>query len=251
MGTELHVEVFTRVGMRDAAAGVEFLKHYCDALPELAPQKYGLTEPLRGRFAVDRVEQVVAEAWDSPFLWERTRPRTRGIVFMCPSGRHSTVGIHYKERTGAPVDRIGQYVSAEARRLSADWAYVYAYHNLEGERPDYQEVVHSLRIGCGAPQLKKCFLDLPWANVFGPVYVEFFGREKLLSAPCFQTVELGDGYVYLQLTGNVPEDEPAYHECQAIKESVKRHLGSDAFYEREKGPSGPYRVPRFEVVGKP
>lgn len=241
----MHIEMFTRAGMVDAAAGVEFLRHYCGALPELVPQKYGLTEPLRGRFAVDRVEQVVAEAWDSPFLWGRTGPKTRGIVFMYAPSRHSTVGIHYKERTGVPVDRVCRYVSAEARRLSTDWAYVYAYHGLEGERPDYQEVVHSLRTGCGAPQLKKCFLDLPWANVFGPAYVEFLGREKLLSAPCFQAAELGDGYVYLQLTESVPEDGAAYHACRAIKDSVKRHLGSDAFYEREKGPSGPYRAPKF------
>jgi hypothetical protein len=66
-----------------------------------------------------------------------------------------------------------------------------------------------------------------WANFFGRIYVEMIGRQKFLSAPCFQREELEDGG-FLLLTSENPLDwdKP---EVQELRKAMRDHLGYEYF----------------------
>jgi hypothetical protein len=94
-----------------------------------------------------------------------------------------------------------------------------------------------------AIDLRKCLPGVYWANFFGPEYVEMFGREKMLSAPCWSVKELDDGG-FLLLTSSSPLD-PANPESRQAQQRLRRHLGEEAFtYDQQ---AGVKRVPYFQV----
>ena len=85
--------------------------------------------------------------------------------------------------------------------------------------------------------------ELAWINYFGRPYIDLFGREKLLSAPCFRTFEIGKDIIALQMTEDLFQPIPS-----DVRSAVKKHLGEDAFVEEGKS-SHFYktgRVPAFD-----
>ncbi len=71
--------------------------------------------------------------------------------------------------------------------------------------------------------------ELAWINYFGRPYIDLFGREKLLSAPCFRTFEIGEDLIGLQMTEDLFQPIPS-----DVRYAVKKHLGEDAFVEEGK-----------------
>jgi hypothetical protein len=66
--------------------------------------------------------------------------------------------------------------------------------------------------------------ELVWKEYFGMPYIELFGREALLSTPCYRTEELRNGMISLQLT-----DDPMIDVPYEARQTVKQHLGEFAF----------------------
>src|SRR5205807_6118228 len=80
----------------------------------------------------------------------------------------------------------------------ANWGYIRneTYeHNLGDILDDRGNVVAN-----NPPKVRWALRGLYWANVFGPEYVEMFGREKLTTAPLYRIVELSDGGLLLTLS---------------------------------------------------
>ena len=66
-----------------------------------------------------------------------------------------------------------------------------------------------------------------WANFFGPEYVEMFGRDNLLKAPCYRVEELSDGGMLLLLS-ETPFDASTEN-YKSRKKKLYSYLGEDAF----------------------
>jgi hypothetical protein len=78
--------------------------------------------------------------------------------------------------------------------------------------------------------------------------VDFFGVERLRSAPAAVVRELRPGYFYVQLTddlADVREDRPLF---TAAREAVKQHLGRDCFYTEDA--AVPLRAPVFPTAAE-
>lgn len=71
--------------------------------------------------------------------------------------------------------------------------------------------------------------ELEWMNFFGRPYIDMFGREKLLSAPCHSVKEIGDNVIALQLSENPFQSIPS-----KVRNAVKDHLDPEAFVEEGK-----------------
>ena len=71
--------------------------------------------------------------------------------------------------------------------------------------------------------------ELAWINYFGRPYIDLFGREKLLSAPCYRTFEISEDLIGLQMTEDLFQPIPS-----DVRYAVKKHLGEDAFVEEGK-----------------
>lgn len=81
-----------------------------------------------------------------------------------------------------------------------------------------------------------------WANFFGRPYIEFFGREKLLSTPCYDVREISRDLILL-LTAETPLVDEMIKNDEVVNQ-IKAYLNQNAFA----GPNFPGEscaVPKF------
>jgi hypothetical protein len=86
----------------------------------------------------------------------------------------------------------------------------------------------------------ECLPGIFWANFFSKLYVDWFGEEKMRTAPCYAREELPGGGVLL-LTAASPL-EYAKPEVKELEQRLLAHLGEDAFFSK-KNPTQPCRSP--------
>lgn len=85
--------------------------------------------------------------------------------------------------------------------------------------------------------------DIYWANFLGPEYVEMFGLERVLSAPCDTVERLAGGGALLILTESPLDFGKNPVEFNRKRDQVRSHLGEDAFFLDYQRPAS--RIPRF------
>ena len=73
--------------------------------------------------------------------------------------------------------------------------------------------------------------ELNWVNVFGPPYVRFFGRERLIATPAHEVRELAYGGVGVELADGLADTSEAWEKFLNTRSRVKEHLNSNAFYD--------------------
>jgi hypothetical protein len=85
--------------------------------------------------------------------------------------------------------------------------------------------------------------DILWVTLFGKPYIDLFGREKILSTPCYKVEEINHDLIWLQATENLFEPVP-----NEVKNAIKTHLGADAFVwdGRDYRYYKPELVPKFD-----
>lgn len=85
--------------------------------------------------------------------------------------------------------------------------------------------------------------ELHWMAFFGEPYIELFGRDKLLNAPCYRTKAIGENLIALQMT-----ESPFEAVTNEVRSAVKTYLDPEAFVENGKSCRS-YKtghVPRFD-----
>jgi hypothetical protein len=100
--------------------------------------------------------------------------------------------------------------------------------------------------------------DMPWATLFGREYIDFFGRERILSTPAYHVEELDDDTIYIQLTEKMHDLHDDFDTVMVRREAAKQHLGYDCFYQKEllyhwdknvnNKSKPPYRAPSFSII---
>ena len=83
-----------------------------------------------------------------------------------------------------------------------------------------------------------------WLNFFGQPYLELFGRERVLNAPCFSVEEFDGHGVFLQAAPRF--DSPEITNSADLLIQLEEYLGADAFAGRGY-PQIPCRVPSFDL----
>ena len=63
-----------------------------------------------------------------------------------------------------------------------------------------------------------------WMTIFGKLYIEMFGKAKLLNTPCYKVNEISDSLIFMQSTESVFEPIP-----EDVKTKIKYHLGEESF----------------------
>ena len=121
----------------------------------------------------------------------------------------------------------------------------YGFMTLEADNKNKNYLITRERLGQRmryvGRDLEKCLPGVYWINIFGREYVDWFGRERLASVPCFRREELKDGSVLVQSA----EDMHYFETEEAINaEKIIDHLGRDAFFDI-KQPERACRVPDF------
>lgn len=119
---------------------------------------------------------------------------------------------------------IGGLVDFEFRDQRA-WVEPFARRLLELAQSLYPELQSAITVICEtgtAPSfedvLQRKLKHINWVNIFGPPYVEKYGRDFLLGLPGYRTEAWADGSIYHQLSPTFLTDDPKA--ARALRQQV-------------------------------
>ncbi len=109
----------------------------------------------------------------------------------------------------------------------------YGFLTMEQDHKDKNYLVRRVRGGTSSQfvgdNLEKCLPGVYWGNIFGSLYVDWFGRDKFDTLPCYYKEELADGSYYVQSSDDLDYFEKP-HSINFV-EQITDHLGRDAFFD--------------------
>lgn len=196
---------------------VHFAKEFFELLysvnPTYRPEKIGLYEPLKIPFSIEEAQNL----WINSEIVEGF---SNGIMFKGQLYKGSItwrqdnlnfIDLTISKELIFAKDGIEQFTDL-AKRLFLWLNGVYGYSCFGID----------ILSGIQVFDFKKCLGGISWMTLFGPPYVEMFGKEVIQTAPCM--VEEFEENRFLLLTS----DEPVEINLE-IQEKIKKHLGEDAF----------------------
>ncbi len=215
-----------------------------EELPELAPSKFDVHEPVRTRFTPAAFLDALSDSDSGSMNYHCLRGREIvGQVYRFSSG-NSTEDVcyfHYRlDLFGQEI--LGKFADGVAQLFQPDLLFMHALSDREGEEAMRLKVAERRRGGWGYsggvrwPQFG--ISQLAWRTYFGPLYVRHFGREKLLSTPVDRVVEHKGGIISIQLTDDIHEIDKDWEHFDANRKAAIAHLGASNF-QRVRGPDDP------------
>jgi hypothetical protein len=111
-------------------------------------------------------------------------------------------------------------------------------------RADYGLIAHKRQERRHSPVLTPAerLPGIYWANFFGRPYIDFFGREKLLTTPCYEVREINNDLILLLTAESL--NAPEMIDSDEVVNQVKSHLNQNAF-AGPNFPDEPCAVPAF------
>jgi hypothetical protein len=203
------------------------------------PEKWGIEEPPRHVFDPTKTSPVIEE-WIAP-------EESKHIFFSRKRPSPSNLWINMKRHERAKFNYINVYISDKYISdtgnekevlqftldicLIVDAAYGFISHRKQERRQSYMLTP--------AERLSGIY----WANFFGRPYINFFGQEKLLAAPCHQARKINDDIILL-LTAESPL-QPEMIENDNVTNVIKAYLNQNAF-AGPRFPDEACAVPEFD-----
>jgi hypothetical protein len=206
----------------------------------LLPEKLDNREPERFVFDAGNLAKLF-ELWTSDIGYvslKRRKPYLAWITLWMwtqESKRFNEIMAGFDERFVKKEDKVARLLSF-AKSLYNWGAMVHGYicHEEDWNAKNYFGVPTKVTGGklasTGGIRLEDGLPGIYWANFFGPLYVQFFSREKFRTVPARHKEELPDGGVLL-LTAANPLDY-GRQQARALEDKIVDHLGRDAFFEK-------------------
>jgi hypothetical protein len=155
---------------------------------------------------------------------------------------HSSTYIKVARRAFATETAV-RFLQALRHHLPIDLGYIHAQHDDDfRDRERYHSHIEPFIVGLTTHRLREGLPDVPWAMLFGPPYVELFGRDRLLNTPAAHVEELAGG-VYVQLTASVTDVAVRRESYLSAQQAARQHLDSNAFLGHTSADK--LRVPEF------
>lgn len=233
----------------------EALAHLLYSYEIFRPVRWGPSEPVRRPFTPEVFPQI-AQLWDKHhgLMFKRPQKPKFGIdswwFTNLPHAPAAQLWGSVEERFFKKEENIQAFLALTKDLFAwGNMLYGYACHRADYEAKNgYQAVedwgggVKMLAEGAWATNLYECLPGIYWANFFGKLFVDWFGRERMLSAPCYHCEELsGGGILLLTAPSPLDYDKP---EVKELERALRKHLGEDAFFTRE-DPERPCKTPPF------
>jgi hypothetical protein len=248
MMRDVHICVLCRSDLQDPVLGRVVLDAVFASHSDFFPSRFGNFEPLRAEADRGRGLDQFMGLWAHPFLWTQGK-RCEGSIWFGNGKRHSAVTMSFMS---SRVDgrTIVNLVSELSCLLSADFASAYVvFEDRERAKRRYK-AVRPMIIGPFTVDLQRSIPDLPWLSVFGPPYVELFGRDRILTCPAFQVKELQKGCWSLQIADQPSSCREDPDEYERRRDQAKEHLGLDCFLDLA-DPDSQRRAPAFAWATTP
>ncbi|MEW6736291.1 MAG: hypothetical protein AB1489_33670 [Acidobacteriota bacterium] len=241
---DLDIGILSPKPLSSRQEGREFLSLLCNSLPEFIPERYGNHEPIRKKFNVEQIEDIL-NSWKWPFLWTRQHPSVEGNIWMRDTRAHGTIYISAESRW-LDLIKIEEFFKQVSILVNTDFAYIHILTKQEAKSVIEDELLMPFRQGVTTHLLRKYLPNICWGTVLGPPYVRLFGRKQIFSAPAYKVVELAQETFYIQLSENLSDLKSRYSEIDAVRQQVKKHLNNNAFFDPQAEVDHKYNVPEFQ-----
>lgn len=240
---KLQLDIATRALRREFSDVQKFVTNLRDQAPDCAPSRFRFNGSRW--FEFDLSDLVSSQKnFISSFEWKNKESNVTGHLITqfqdVPSSVMATFQpLRWKQ------EKIIQAAVSLFQVAQSDMAFLHGFTESERQHlRDRDLVINTDRAatnwiyGVPARRLRFGLPDLAWLNIFGPVYIQHFGRDRLLSAPAFSTREVRPSVIVLQLTDHYEKIGSDWYSFNATRENVIDHLGRDSF-QRVRGPSDP------------
>ena len=240
-GVNFRLSSLEDFGNRSLAESI--LRAFISAPSCLRPEKYGREQPLRALVSgQERMMDLLVPQQRTTSEGPIKVPDGLLIMEFAPRGEYL---IHWKRHTAPSFAGISgsipsEMILAEPSRFGDFLALVKTL--VEIANPVYGDVQNMEFHGWDTPlDLQKRLPDVPWLSIYGPPYIQFFGEEKILSAPFFKIERLRSGHFWLQSTDSIYAPVP-----EAIRIAIRRHFGEDSFMAHPKWRYKDGKAPEFD-----
>lgn len=217
----------------------------------VVPEKFDQCEPERYAFIPTNYTKL-REFWSSKTpsaLFKRKQPYASWLNFtILFEKRFNEILAGFDARYFEKDENIKKLLSFSKRLYS--WGNVdhgYICHDTDWQAKNRFEspvIIDGKPMMGGGHRLNQSLPGVYWVNFFGPVYVEFLGKEKFISLPCYYKEKLQDGG-FMVMTARSPFDyeEP---ETKKLEKEIIEQLGHDTFFDKRK----PARICRVPLLMK-
>jgi len=260
--------------------GRYFLQRFMHYFPNHVPEKCGDVEPLKHVFDEGDLNHVLQFWGPWAFIAERKTHPTSLLdideALSSPYTPHRKIAAYLQfeqnEREGHfalsefvyEVSNAFGAVYAAAHISTKVEAQQFARKNLEfiEEHPERSSefairglkrvlenpsglmtTLHDIR----TKKLRTYIPNLFWLSVFGPPYVKLFGEESILGAPANEVRKLPYGGIGVTLTEGIDENLESLQDFESMRDRAKRHLDSNAFFDKSLPRTHIYNAPDFGV----
>ena len=233
---------------------LEDLFNILSGFEEFRPAKYDTNEPIRKRFDKAKIADISKRLMgENSFLWKSANKYTWGAIDLREGRGKQSAALSVYTDIEKHDDPNG--LTALLEKVVTRFGCTYGYiHYLAKE--DALKWIDTGTVMGGGPSthpllgvsriaLRCCLPDLYWCNIFGPEYVDLFGRDRIITSPAPSVKELKQGIFSIQLSESALDFQTNYPEMNAIRERIKEHLGFDCFFNYLTKSQGSYRIPNL------
>jgi hypothetical protein len=228
--------------------GTEIAKKYFELLEEegLQPDKIGLFEPLKESYTPQRAiemwtkdERVRKNRMAGGMIGKKKAPNfqfdvswNRGEIYP----RLNNIAFYFTLKS---FQKESEKIERTFRKTFELFDGIYGY--ISHEVPENRQHV----TGTLETRMPGVF----WCNYFGSIYVNFFGKDKLLNGPWFKTEQLNSGAIVTYLANEPNKD---ILQSDELEMKAKHYLGIDSFGDQEEQKKDIFknqikRVPKLEM----
>lgn len=202
--------------------------------PRFSPTLYDSTEPLKKSFDISRMDELIDLWMNSEVnkLWVEKEYASGSFIAKRKSKLKTDFFASWTKNQQAQFNLCS--VTVELKELTTDnfWEefmeLCFAFINIV--EPVYGNISILIPNKSEPINLNIRLPELKWITILGQPYIELFGKEKLLSTPCYKVHEYSHSIIGLQMVNSVYDEIPS-----ELKKAVKMHLGEEAFVEEGKG----------------
>ncbi|HXK44196.1 MAG TPA: hypothetical protein PKV82_15360 [Anaerolineae bacterium] len=225
---------------------LEILLKILDQWQQFRPQKWGMREPLKNTVSLDDYGNMEA-VWNERkgMLFQRVAPH-----IWLSLEQWSNARIPNRLSMGVEVSFFEDMTNIQCfldfSGALFEWGnmvYGFAVHEKAYEQKNVLSapvMIDGKLIKVGGNDIRYCLPGIYWANFFSRTYIEWFGQDRFLTAPCYQRLSLPfDGSLLLTAA------TPLHYHLETVQHQervLQKHLGEDAFFDRSK-PDRPCRSP--------
>ena len=232
------IRMFSTKDWSNAEKAQQFFSLLLSLDRDLIPEKFGPYGQPNKKLSFDRLDSAIE-------FWVKKPAGSLGFYASRSKPHRVVFWVNWQYQESHRFNELNVWIDARLVNAKNDPTWLIELGNrlyFWGEMDFGQIWCETVSEGRQGKQLEYGLPEIRWANFFGPLYVEFLGREKFVTASVAIREELAGGGYLIAIAENPTGLD--YQQLSSYGKIQSNHLGADAFVEKN-NPQNNCRVPQF------